>query len=128
MISNIVDINLILIFITIGVISSLIYNAFGLIKVITKKNILVVNILDFFCVIVCGILLIQTIFIYKNGHFALFELALFAFGVIFGQFIVENLFTSPIKWVYNKFNLRKKNSFVKVNNGEIEWFQIKFRG
>ena len=117
MIINKLELNLILIFIFIGLISSMVYGVFGLIKIITKRNVLVVNIIDFFYVMICGFVFLQAIFTFKNGSFALFDLFLFAFGIVFGEIIVKNLFTSPIKWVYNKIRfIKAKRSFIKINN------------
>ena len=115
MIINKLNFNIIILFVFLGVISSIVYGILNLIKIVTKRNVLVVNILDFFCVVLCGFVFLQAIFIFKNGSFAFFDLLLFAFGVVFGEIIVKNLFTSPIKWVYNKINLRKaKKSFLKI--------------
>ena len=100
-----------LVFFQVGIVCGLFYDLLFVFKLITRKNLLVVNVLDFLCCIVSGFLLIYCIFVFENGSFAFFELISFAFGIIFEQIIVKNLWTSPIKWVYNKIKLRK----VKLN-------------
>lgn len=112
MIENRLDLDFILIFIVAGMISCFVYWVFSIFKIITKRQILVVNILDFFFVMISGFLFIFMVFKLKNGEFAFFEAFLFVFGMLFAEFSIKNLFTSPIKWVYNKITLRKaKKSF-----------------
>lgn len=106
-----------LIFLFAGLISGLFYDVLFIIKFITKHNILVVNVLDFLCVLCSGFLMIYCIFKFEFGDFAIFELISFLFGIVFEQIIVKNLWTSPIKWVYNKINLtRAEKVFLKNNN------------
>ena len=110
-------IHALVIFLCAGAIAGLIYDSLFIFKVITKQNILVVNILDFLFCLVGGLLLIYCIFRFEWGNFALFEVICFVCGVVFEQIIVKNLFTIPFKWVYNKFNLIKvKKSFNEINN------------
>lgn len=114
MFSGGVLLNIIFSFLFAGIICGLIYDLFYIFKFITKQNILVINILDMFCALLGGFLLIYCVFKFKYGEFALFEVLLFVFGIIFEQIIVKNLWTSPIKWVYNKITLRKiKKDFSK---------------
>ena len=114
MFSGSVALNIIIVFLCAGIVSGLIYDVFSILKIVTRQNLLVINILDLFCVIIGGFLLIYCIFRYEFGYFALFEALLFAFGVVFEQIIVKNLWTSPLKWVYNKITLRKiKKDFSK---------------
>ena len=116
MLINSVGLKLISVFIIVGVIFGLIFDLFKLIKIVVKNNILVVNVLDFFAMLICGALFIVAIFRYSYGSLALFMPVLCVIGVLFEQIIVEILFTSPIKWVYNKFNLKKvKKSFPEIS-------------
>ena len=117
MITNYIGFNIILLFIVVGAVFGIIYDIFNIIKLILKKNILVNNVLDFFAVIIGGFLLILTIFKFNFGEFALFELLLFMFGLIFEQIIIKIWFTTPFKWVYNVLKLRKgKKDVLKYDN------------
>jgi len=105
-----------LVFVQVGLVCGLFYDLFLVFKLLTKNNILVVNVLDFLFCLVSGFLLIYCIFKFENGGFTLFELISFVFGVVFEQIIIKNLWTSPIKWVYNKVKLRKVKKNFSLNN------------
>jgi len=107
MISTFVTLKDFIIFAQTGLVCGVTYDILFIFKLITKKNFLVVNVLDFLFCLFSGFLLIFCIFNFKQGYFALFQLISFCFGFVFEQIIIKNLFTSPIKWVYNKAKLRK---------------------
>lgn len=110
-----------IIFLFVGIFCGIVYDILYVFKWITKNNIFAINIIDFVCCFICGFALIHCIFLYENGSFKVFEVVCLAVGIVFEHIIVKNLFTSPIKWVYNKIKLRKvKKIFVGINNGEIK--------
>ena len=100
-------INALWIFVCAGGLTGIIYDLLSIFKPATSHNILVVNVVDFLCCLVGGLIFIYCIFKYEFGLFALFEVIGFGCGVSFEQIIVKNLFTSPFKWVYNKITLRR---------------------
>ena len=114
MLSTGATLNALVVFVCAGAVSGLFYDIFWVFKAITKHNIMVVNVIDLLCCLVCGLVFIYCIFKYEFGLFAVFEVVGFVFGLVFEQIIIKNLFTSPLKWVYNKVKLRKiKSDFVK---------------
>jgi len=104
---NSVSFEKLIIFIAVGLVLGIIYDSLSVIKLAIKKNILVVNVLDFFYCLICGLIFIYCIFKFNYGDIAIFELVCLLFGIIFEQIIVKNLWTSPLKWVYNKINLKR---------------------
>ena len=113
MLSASVTISDFLIFSILGLICGFGYDILKVIKNLFKNNIFIVNIIDFCFVVLCGFCFIFCIFKFEYGSFKLFEIISFIFGIIFEQIIVEILFTSPIKWVYNKIKLaRNKKDFL----------------
>ncbi len=107
MFSSGATINALVIFVCAGILSGVIYDLLYIFKVVTRHNVLVVNVIDFLCCIVSGFVFIYCIFKFEFGLFALFEVIGFVCGLVFEQIIIKNLFTSPFKWVYNKITLRK---------------------
>ena len=107
-------INALIIFVIAGGVSGIIYDVISIFKILTKRNVLVVNVIDLLCCLVSGFIFIYCIFKFEFGLFALFEVIAFVCGLVFEQIIVKNLFTLPIKWVYNKITLcRVKRNFDK---------------
>ena len=115
MITNGVHINIVLIFFIVGVVVGVFYNVLYIFKILTKNNLLVINVLEFLYVFICGFLFLIMVFLVKNGELSFFELLLYVLGIVFGQIIVKNLFTSPIKWVYNKFKFKRNKLNVSLD-------------
>ena len=107
-----------IIFLAAGLIEGAIYDFLGIIKSITKKNIIVVSVADFISALVGGVILIYCIFKFEFGNLALFEMIGFTIGIIFEQIFVKKLFASPIKYVYNKINSKKLIKLLEENKGE----------
>ena len=115
MINNSVSLNIFIVFLFAGLIVGFIYNFLGLIKIATKRNFLVENIVDFLCAVMGGFVFIYCVFRFQEGYFSLFEVVGFAIGIVFARIIVKNLFTSLIKWVYNKVKSRRTLKNFKIN-------------
>jgi len=112
----------IIVFVVAGLITGIIYDILSIFKFITKRNILVVNVVDLLVCIAGFSIFIYCLFKFEYGEIAFFELVSFAFGIIFEQIFIKNLFASPIKFVYNKITSRKwKKYFLRKSKEKGEF-------
>lgn len=98
-----------IVFVMFGIIAGLVLNVFKMFTFLSKNNLIVTYICDFFAVFSAGLVLLLAIFRLNDGAFAFFELVGFAVGIAFELIFIKNLFVSPLKVVYNKLTLRKNN-------------------
>ena len=104
-------------FILAGILGGVIFNILDIVKKLSHANLLITIVLDIVGCLLCGTIFIFTIFGLENGSFAFFEILCFAFGLIFEQIFVQNIFASSVKRVYTFIKQRKmkKNDTSKIN-------------
>lgn len=96
------NIGLIFVFVIVGIISGVVYNIFGIVSNLCKKNIIVNIATDFFATLLTGLIFIMCIFKYSFGEFNLFQIVCFILGFEFEQIFIEKVFAKPFNFVYNK--------------------------
>lgn len=91
-----------------GALAGLIFDAFGLVKKLARRNLIVSNVADFVCCLLALLVFMICIFHLFSGLFAFFCVLSFVLGAAFEQIFVKNILVFSFKEVYIKTTNRKK--------------------
>lgn len=94
--------------VAVGIVAGLVYDIFGVVKVATKKNLIVCIVADITLCLLIGLFFILTIFSLAEGTLALFEILCLVFGIILEQIFIKNIFATINKFVYNRVTAERR--------------------